>query len=408
MPLGDRAPVVHAGPAERVGADADALGADLACEVHHVGQIRDVGVEVVVAAAPSAAPVLAACVLRRLNPSRRISLARMAIHAVASVSAGPLLRRVVLESGVARRVVRQGGDHAVGQVGVSRPLLKVRMAWQTAGRRGDSGRPNRSSLQHRWRPAPPVRRPRLVPAGAWVSRPRNSRPVVPCAARYSTMAWVVAGDVVLVERGIRGGAPVPEVRTPPAAQCPRGRAAGRSSRSPPRRCRSGPRVEAVVRRGDWQPWTRLCSRSDVGVRHSTHQTPYFYFMFGHDFRELAAVFVGGAVGHAGARRPGGALGTSTRPLAVAHVHREHRRRIHAGYFTTRLLERLPSSSYRQPLVGNRVCGGLTTFSMMQVETVTMLGAGTGHWPQATPRPASAAGLLAVVLATALVRRAAVR
>ncbi len=33
-----------------------------------------------------------------------------------------------------------------------------------------------------------------------------------------------------------------------------------------------------------------------------------------------------------------------------------------GYFTTRLQERLPLSSYRRPFLGTGICGALTTFS----------------------------------------------
>jgi CrcB protein len=131
-------------------------------------------------------------------------------------------------------------------------------------------------------------------------------------------------------------------------------------------------------------------------------------MFSFDGRELAAVFVGGAVGTL-ARA---ALATLAAPdpghwpwptFTVNIVGT-----FLLGYLTTRLLERLPVSSYRRPLLGTGFCGGLTTFSTMQVEVVKMLehhryGLAVGYTAVSI-----VAGLLAVYLATALVRRVRIR
>jgi CrcB protein len=131
-------------------------------------------------------------------------------------------------------------------------------------------------------------------------------------------------------------------------------------------------------------------------------------VFGHDNRELAAVFVGGAVGTA-ARAAVGLLaaGDPERwpwPTFVVNVAGAFL----LGYFTTRLLERLPTSSYRRPLLGTGLCGGLTTFSTMQVETVRMLE--HQHYGLAIGYTSASigAGLLAVYLATVMVRRVRVR
>ena len=128
----------------------------------------------------------------------------------------------------------------------------------------------------------------------------------------------------------------------------------------------------------------------------------------HDYRELAAVFAGGSLG-ALARAGLSTLAhadpaswpwpTFTVNLVGAFL---------VGYFTTRLLERLPLSSYRRPLLGTGLCGGLTTFSTMQVETLRMVE--HGHWGLAIGYTLASIvlGLLAVHVATALVRRVRVR
>src|SRR6478672_1971142 len=94
-----------------------------------------------------------------------------------------------------------------------------------------------------------------------------------------------------------------------------------------------------------------------------------------DLRELAAVFAGGVLGalaraglveayppHAG-RWPWVTFAVN---VAGAFM---------LGYFVTRLQERLPLSAYRRPFLGTGVCGGLTTFSTMQIELLQMLDAG---------------------------------
>jgi fluoride exporter len=131
-------------------------------------------------------------------------------------------------------------------------------------------------------------------------------------------------------------------------------------------------------------------------------------MFSFDRRELAAVFVGGALGTlaraaletAAAPEPG----HWPWPTFVVNIVGAFL----LGYFTTRLLERLPVSSYRRPLLGTGVCGGLTTFSTMQVEIIRMLE--QHHYGLAVGYAVAsiAAGLLALYLATALVRRARIR
>jgi CrcB protein len=127
-----------------------------------------------------------------------------------------------------------------------------------------------------------------------------------------------------------------------------------------------------------------------------------------DKREVAAIFAGGAIGtlaraalaeafpHAATAWPWPTFGVN---IAAAFL---------LGYFVTRLQERLPLSSYRRPLLGTGLCGGLSTFSTMQVEIAKMISA--HDWGLAAGYAAAsiAAGYTAIRLATALVRRVRVR
>ena len=127
-----------------------------------------------------------------------------------------------------------------------------------------------------------------------------------------------------------------------------------------------------------------------------------------DRRTVAAVFAGGAVGTL-AR----ALLSTALPITSAHwpwptFTVNIVGAFLLGYFTTRLQERLPLSSYRRPALGTGLCGGLTTFSTMQVEIVKMLEGGHVALALGYAAASVAAGYAAVQVATALVRRVRVR
>lgn len=85
-----------------------------------------------------------------------------------------------------------------------------------------------------------------------------------------------------------------------------------------------------------------------------------------DRRELAAVFAGGGVGALcrGLLSEAYPQAESSWPWVTFGVNLVGAFLL--GYFATRLQERLPLSSYRRPLLGTGLCGGLTTFSTMQV------------------------------------------
>jgi CrcB protein len=127
-----------------------------------------------------------------------------------------------------------------------------------------------------------------------------------------------------------------------------------------------------------------------------------------DVREIGAIFAGGALGtlaraalaeafpHAATAWP---WPTFTVNVVAAFL---------LGYFVTRLQERLPLSSYRRPLLGTGLCGGLSTFSTMQVEILEMINAHAWGLAVAYAVASIAAGYAAIYLATAIVRRVRVR
>jgi CrcB protein len=127
-----------------------------------------------------------------------------------------------------------------------------------------------------------------------------------------------------------------------------------------------------------------------------------------DRREVAAIFVGGALGtllraivSEALPHPATAWPWSTFIVNIVAA-------FILGYSVTRLQERLPLSSYRRPLLGTGLCGGLSTFSTMQVDILKMLDAHAWGLAAGYTAASIVAGYAAIQLATAMVRRVRIR
>jgi fluoride exporter len=144
----------------------------------------------------------------------------------------------------------------------------------------------------------------------------------------------------------------------------------------------------------------LLSRPDLGGSEAAGRRRYPRL----DSRELAAVFIGGALGTLvrAAMAEGFPVAATAWPWPIFVVN--VLAAFLLGYFVTRLQERLPLSSYRRPLVGTGLCGGLSTFSTMQVEIFKMIEAHAWGVVTSYTLASVSAGYMAIYLASAMVRR----
>jgi CrcB protein len=126
-----------------------------------------------------------------------------------------------------------------------------------------------------------------------------------------------------------------------------------------------------------------------------------------DARELAAIFAGGFLGAAARAEVAELLPADAAGWPWATFLVNVAGAFLLGYAVTRLQERLPISAYRRPFLGTGVCGGLTTFSTMQVELLAMLDAGRVGLAVAYAIVSVLAGFAGVAVATGLVRRSRV-
>lgn len=122
-----------------------------------------------------------------------------------------------------------------------------------------------------------------------------------------------------------------------------------------------------------------------------------------DPRLLAAVFVGGALGSLARAGLAEALphAVTAWPWPTFLVNVAGAALL--GYVVARLQHTSPAPTYRRSFLGTGLCGGLTTFSTLQLELVRMLDAGAWGLALGYAAASVALGFGAVVLAFRLVR-----
>lgn len=125
---------------------------------------------------------------------------------------------------------------------------------------------------------------------------------------------------------------------------------------------------------------------------------------GLDGRELAAIFIGGALGALARVGLDQAFPTTAGSWPWVTFAINITGSFLLAYLATRLEERLPQSAYLRPLLGTGLCGAYTTFATMQVETLKMLDHDRDGLAVAYASASIAAGLAAIWIGTALVRR----
>ncbi|MGN6782485.1 MAG: fluoride efflux transporter CrcB [Marmoricola sp.] len=127
-------------------------------------------------------------------------------------------------------------------------------------------------------------------------------------------------------------------------------------------------------------------------------------MRGHHPRELLAIFVGGALGAVLRALLGQVVAHGSRgwpwPTFVANMAAAFL----LGWIGTRLMDRHRRGAFAGPFWAAGLCGGLSTFSTVQVELVHLFRIGCDGLALGYLAATVAGGLLLVTAGTALARR----